>query len=88
MKKVNGKWYPVKNEQIKADTRTEKQRKEEDAEGRAKYNDAKRKEQERKINNGIMTVGALGALAAAQATPVGPYLDAAFVAHGLYGLGK
>ena len=86
--KVNGAWVTPKKEEIKEDKRTDKQRKEDNKQGKAIYNDKKRKEQEDKINAGIWTGIGLGGLALAQATPAAPWLDAAFAAHGGYGLAK
>lgn len=85
---LRSKGLVPRQQTIREDKRTESQRKEDDRQGRMKYNDQKRKEEEAKINRGIWTGIGLGGLALAQATPAAPYIDGLMAAHGAYGLGK
>lgn len=77
-----------KNEKVSEDKRSKKQRDKESKQGEAIHNQKQRKEQEAKINKAITTLGALGVLAVAQATPAAPYIDAALATNGTLGLLK
>lgn len=85
---LRSKGLVPRQQTIREDKRAESQRKEDDRQGRMKYNDQKRKEEEAKINRGIWAGIGLGGLALAQATPAAPYIDGLMSAHGAYGLGK
>lgn len=87
---INGKsiWVKDKNESVSSEKRPAALVKKHSEEGKAKHDYQKHKEQEEKINQGILGAAALGGLALVQATPAAPYVDAALAAHGGIGLAK